>query len=236
MIAAVLIAVVASAQNKPVYEKAGNFYVSAQGGALFSYNDNTWTYRDFDKSSNLITPQASVAAGYYFNEAFGARLSVNYGQNKAAYNLKQTADRRFRPYDFNSVSVFADAILDLNGLKDLVRRLSPRIYGGIGLGHSFGFDNNFYYAECTNGPDHHPWQEAYLSKSNTVVGFRFGGILEYTLPSGLGFFVDVCGEAYTDRFDGIKPTSNDQDSVSRGYAGFPFDCRGIASFGVSFNF
>lgn len=195
------------------------FNISIQGGALVSVNDNAFSYVDNGKTFNLITPQGSLAFGYDFNHRFGIRLSAGYGKNASACNTVQTAGHGFYPYTFSSVNVFADALLNL-GLKESF--FSPKLYAGLGCAHTFNFTDAG-----------HPWQQ--VTKSNTVFGFRAGFIAQFDITSHFGLYIDLCGEAYTDKYNGLMPNAEDQKKVS-GYAGFPLDLRGLASLGVIFHF
>jgi len=202
------------AQDKPAHP----FYISLQGGALVSVNENTFSYRDNGKTLDLITPQGALAVGYDFSNRFGARLSGSFGKNVSACNVYQTAAGGFYPYNFKSINIFADAILNLkpSGV------FSPKLYVGLGGAHTFGFSD-----------PGHPWQK--VSGSNTVFGFRGGFITQWDLSQRFGIFADLCGEAYTDSYNGLLPNSDDQTKVD-GYAGFPLDLRGLCSLGVLFRF
>jgi len=213
---------VAGAQNKPVYDREGRVFISAQGGVAASIFDNAWSYYDFAKITDLFGGQGSVSLGYDFNTMWAVRLNVGYAKDHAAYNIKQTAGGFFRPYDFNSVSGFVDVILDLNGIKGNIRRFSPKLYGGLGVGYSYKFEDQF------DGPVH-PWQ--ITTDPNVAFAGRFGFIGEYCFANGFGLYVDLAGEGYLDNFSGLCP--KDGEITKNGhYSGFPFDVRGLVSFGV----
>jgi len=230
--ALLLFAAAAIAQERPVYDHSGSFFIAAQGGVSYSVNENHWTYRDEGKLGDLIQPLGGLSVGYWFNPEWGVRLNGAYGNNRSALNVKQKSAGKFCPYEFKSMSVFVDALLDIRGIKGDIGRWRPIIFGGIGYGHSWGINN-------LGDPEYwrNHWQTYFhLKDPNNVFGFRFGGILEYTLPNGLGFFGEITGEAYTDRFNGLQPTKANNEAVASGIAGFPFDCRAYANFGVSFHF
>lgn len=200
-------------------ESTKPFSISIQGGALFSVNENSFSYLDNGKAFQLITPQGGVSFGYDFRHRFGVRLDVSYGKNAGACNTVQTSTQGFYPYTFNSLNIFADAVLNL-GAK--ASPFSPKLYLGIGGAHTFGFS-------ATD----HPWQT--VSGSNTAFGFRGGFIAQYDFTSRFGIFADLRAEAYSDNYNGLRPNSEDQDKAT-GYAGFPMDLRGIASLGVVYHF
>ena len=52
---------------------------------------------------------------------------------------------------------------------------------------------------------------------------------------GSGIFSDLCGEAYTDMFNGLRPAERDH-TAGTGYAGFPFDLPASPRLGVLYRF
>ena len=192
-----------------------------QGGPMYSINENHFSYREHGKGWNLFTLQGAAAIGYEFTEGLGVRVSVGYGNNASAANSHDTGGG-FYPYQFKSVNAFVDGTLDLNGNYAIEQAFRPRLYAGIGLGHTFGFTDA-----------KHPWQGQYITTLNNVFGFRGGFIGEYDFTRVFGIFVDLCGEAYRDNYNGLQPTEKDQGFFT-GYAGFPLDLRFTLSFGVIF--
>jgi hypothetical protein len=210
------------AQNKEAYDYTGRFNVSVQGGMSYSLSENHFGYYDNHRVKDLFNLQGSVSLGYDFSPAFGLRLNVNYGKNSGACNVKQTHANGFWPYDFSNVDFFADAMLNLFGLAEETGPFTIKLYAGIGWAYTFGFTEAG-----------HPWQDTY--KDNGSLGLRLGGICEYDFKSGFGIFADVSGAAYTDRYNGLEPYNEDQDSYN-GYAGFPFDLKAQLSLGVIYHF
>lgn len=205
----------ADASAKP----ARPFNVSLSGGTLLSLGENTFTYRDNGKFGDLFGYQGGLALGYDFSNVFGVRLSAVFGSNASACNTVQTSAHGFYPYQYKGVNVFADALLNLTSSR---QGFSPILYAGIGGAHTFGFTD-----------PRHPWQR--LSPQNTAFGFRFGFIAEYNFSPVFGLYLDLCGEAYTDNYNGLKPTTEDATHY-QGYPGFPLDLRFPVSFGVIFHF
>ena len=110
-----------------------------QGGPMYSVNENGFSYRENGYGGKLFSLQGSAAIGFEFTEALGLRLSVAYGDNRSAANTRQTAAHGFYPYNFRSVNGFLDGTLDLNGNYAVERAFRPRLYAGIGVGHTFHF-------------------------------------------------------------------------------------------------
>lgn len=208
-----------------------------QGGPMYSLHENHFSYRENDCAGKLITLQGSAVIGYEFTNALGFRVSVGYGDNRGAANTRNTSAHGFYPYDFRSVNAFLDVTLDLNGNYAIDRAFRPRLYAGVGFGHTFNFTKPTDYGTQKTWPGwevdnpFHPWQD--ISVQNKVFGFRGGFIAEYDFTRSFGIFADLCGEAYGDQYNGLQPTQGDQNQDD-GYAGFPFDLRASLSFGIIF--
>ncbi len=213
-------AFVAAAQSAPSHEN--RFYVSVQGADVLNLYENAFTYRDNGADLDLFTFQGGLGLGYNFSEAFGLRTQLAYGYDRGAANSLQTSAGGFYPYGFKHANLFVDAVLNLSGLNGEPSAFRPKVYAGAGCAYTFGFSD-----------PGHPWQT--VSGSNFAPGFRLGFIAEYTLSSGFGFFADLGGEFYGDTYNGLRPSSGDQQAFT-GYAGFPFDLRGLFSLGIMYLF
>ena len=220
--AALLLACAWAFASQPPVSSEGHFYIGLQAGPMLNLYENTFSYKDNGKTLDLITFQGGIVTGYDFNEIFGLRLSASYAKNASACNVRQTSGGGFYPFTFSSFNVFADAVLNLTGLAKRVSPFSVSLYGGLGLGHTFHMSDA-----------HHPWQVP--NDPNTAFGFRFGGVAEYSFSPHFGIFADLCGEAYTDNYNGLKPTREEQADYE-GYGGFPLDLRGLVSFGLKYRF
>jgi len=221
-----------SAQDWSSYDPTGKFSISVQGGPMLSISENAFSYKDNGKTAKLITPQASISVGYDFTKAFGLRANIGYGKNMSACNTYDTAMHGFYPYSFKNISCFVDAILQLNYVNNSWSAFCPKLYFGLGGAQSFGFNEVNFGSYTKNDPSYkrfHPWQD--VNESNGVIAFRLGFIAEYNFSQNFGIFADITGEAYTDNFNGLMPKSGDFDAF-HGYAGFPFDLRGLISLGA----
>jgi len=221
--AALLIGATALLAQNPS-DHSGQLSLSVQGGVLFSVNENHFTYFENSKTKDLFNPQASVALGYDFTKVFGTRVQVGFSKNAAAANSRETNGHGFYPYTFKSITAFADFVLNVSALAEFDGPFCLKGYAGLGYGRSFDLTDSG-----------HPWQGAYITDPNNVFGFRLGGICEYNFSKGFGVFADLGGEAFTDKFNGLRPTEEDH-SGREGYAGFPFDLRATLSLGVVCHF
>lgn len=208
---------------QPNHSHEGRFYLGLQQGPMLNIYENAFSYRENGKTLNLFTMQFGLVAGYDFNDIFGLRLSGSYAKNAGACNVRETAGGGFYPYTFNSLNFFTDAVLDMHGLADVISWFRMKLYGGLGMAHTFHMTD-----------PKHPWQK--LIDPNNVFGFRFGAIAEFNLTSHLGLYADLCGEAYTDLYNGLMPTKEEQNAMYEGYGGFPLDLRGLVSVGILFRF
>ena len=211
---------VAGAQS--VFPHEGCVSFTVQGSAALNLYENAFSYRDNGVAIDLFTYQGALGLGYDFNEAFAIRTQVAYGYDAGAANSRQTSGGGFYPYSFRHVNVFLDAVLNLSGIGGKATAFRPRIYTGVGGAYTFGFTDSG-----------HPWQV--ITNKNKAFGFRAGAIAEYVMRSGIGFFADACGEFYTDQYNGLQPSEEDQQAFE-GYAGFPFDVRGLVSLGMVYYF
>lgn len=211
-----------AAEGESSESHARRLYVAPMGSVVLDIYENAFSYRENNRDFELVTLQAGLALGYDFTDSFGLRLSAAYGNDAAAGNVRQTAGGGFYPYSFHHVNAFLDGVLNLNGLAGRITKFRPKLYGGLGGAYTFGFTDA-----------KHPWQK--INDPNTVFGFRLGFIAEYTFDSGLGLFGDLCGEAYTDMYNGLMPTKEEQKDYE-GYGGFPLDLRSLLSFGFVYHF
>ncbi len=218
--------------------------VAIQGGALFSMNENSWTYYNDDKSKlpagqlaasreklgygmkNLFTPQASVAVGYDFGHAFGLRVQANFAKNASAGNHNESSGGGFYPYSFKSVSAFADAVFNISGFvnSDKQHLLETKIYAGAGFGRSLSADTKYLPDGADGGSTYD------IEVPSNAFAFRAGLIEEIYINKHMGAFVDVNLESYTDKFNGFVSVDTAEDTS------FPYDLRVVGSFGLVFHF
>ena len=202
--------------------------IAVRGGVMGNVNENASSYIRHGKTIGLFTFGFSIDGMYDFTNLFGTRLSVSTGKNSGAANSLQSGGG-FYPYYFNSVSVFADAMIHFGTPEDA---FSSRIYGGLGYAHSYNFVKATEWS--------HEWDDIYgniphVTSPNNVFGFRLGYLGEWHVTPEVGILVDACGEFMLDKFNGLQPYSDDHDRFT-GYAGFPFDMRFVLSLGIAYHF
>lgn len=201
-------------------QKSMKYFVSAQGGAALSLNENSHAYSAEKRAGDLFSWEGSFAVGTYFNERYGARLSFEYSDNRAATNYQESL-YVFRPYKFRSAIGFADFIVNA-GDTSVPKICNFRFFAGLGYAYSFDFRKETD-VPCWLGLDTNPHHS---------FGLRAGMILEFVIPGDIGFFFEPCFEMFTDNYNGISPV----DPATGQKLGFPFDYKINNSIGVVFHF
>ena len=190
------------------YQFGHRWNIAVQGGPTLFYAENSESYKDNTLGWTIPTWHAAFSIGYNFSNAHELRVSFGYGQNHSALNPYGG----FYPFSFRAAHVFADYLLNFNGLGEYDTGFNPRMYAGLGCAYSFGITE---VAE-------HPFQVTH--EPNIVPGIRVGTVLEYDFRSGLGLFADFGVSAYTDWYNGLEPIS------------FPLDVEIKLSLGVIYHF
>lgn len=163
--AALLIAGAANAQEKEIKENP--WFVSAQGGASVATGDI-----DFGK---LISPQASVSFGKYFNPVWGARLTVQGWEGRGP----KSADSELAK-DFYQGSIIADGLANLS---QAIKTSDSRVFDLSAL-LGLGFNRNFSYGE------------------NSLLG-RVGLIGQFKVSKVLSLDIEATLNGVSDRWNGL---------------------------------
>lgn len=212
VVAALLLTMVSFAAKprlKPVspYQYGQRWYFSVQAGPMVSVGEYSSTFAKNDRPFDILTWHGALSIGYNFNDAWDLRISGSYSYNPGSLNPYGG----FFPYHFQAAHLFADAIINTNGLAELNIPFSPKFYLGLGAAYTHSFTE-------TN----HPFQT--LSPQNFVPGVRLGGIAEWDTPSGFGWFIDLGVEGFWDWYNGQAPE------------GFILDLEFKLSFGIIYHF
>ena len=205
------------AQKRTPIEK--HWSLGLDAGLIVSLNENSFSYARNHQVGGLLTLHKGIQAGYDFTAPFGIRASLAWDRNAGACNVQETGNKQgFYPYKFSSLNGFVDFMLGFR--KSEKTLFCPKLYLGIGGAYTFNYTDSG-----------HPWQK--VDDPSGAFGMRLGAIFEWRLSPVIGLQLDLCGEAYTDHYNGLEPNKGDQSKVE-GYAGFPLDLRGIASVGILF--
>lgn len=204
-----LFSVTASPRLKPVspYQYGHRWYFSLQAGPMVSVGEYSSTFAKNDRPWDILSWHGALSIGYNFNDAWDLRISGSYSYNPGCLNPYAG----FYPYHFQAAHLFADAIINPNGLAELNIPFSPKFYLGLGAAYT----HNFTEVE-------HPFQT--LSPQNIVPGVRLGGIAEWDSPGGFGWFIDLGVEGFWDWYNGQTPE------------GFVLDLEFKLSLGIIYHF
>lgn len=198
-----------------VRELRKGWYVSLQGGGVYSMSENC-RYASF---GDMITPAGALSVGKEFSYGYGARLQFYYGKDKGKMNKYINPPYAGAEYEFKDFSVFVDATFNLTYLLNSNHpKYRPfEIYGFAGLGlvytHDMDLDGCDYK---TVGYDLDPSDRANL-------GIRAGFIGAYHLNKAWDLSLELGMTAITDKFNGVK-------------AGMGVDMRANAMLGLVYHF
>ena len=165
---------------------------SVQGGVLWSHNENT---RELS-FGDLLTPGAAIGVGYDFTHNVGVRAQLGYGRNVSVIN-PEVINYGSKPYNFNDVSLFGDAVFNLSHMcsREMRKNFVVELKGYVGMGCVFA--NNY---------DDMVVPHLYDIKDNgqTVFAMRFGFITDWHVTQALSLYGDLGLTAYTDGFNGVN--------------------------------
>lgn len=224
------------------------FNISVQGGALYSLNENAWTFNNDSKATSAsvlqaaraalkgdytgrTTGQGSISLGYDFGHALGIRLQGGYSMNSSAGNHNQDPTQSFHPYSFTAVTGYADAVFNISGFINPEKQhlFETKLYAGLGAAKSSLADDRYIL------PNEETGYEGYETDfGKAVFTYRAGIIEEMYISRHLGAFIDLNIEALTDMFNGRESMGAPSDEDKNG--SFPYDIRLVGSFGVTFHF
>ena len=212
VVVALMVATMAFAAKprlKPVspYQYGHRWYISLQGGPMISVGEFSSSFSENGHGWDLLSWHGALSLGYNFNDAWDLRISGSYSYNPGALNPYAG----FHPYHFQAAHLFADAIINFNGLAEYNISFNPKVYMGLGAAYTHSFT-------ATD----HPFQT--LSPRNVVPGVRLGGIAEFDSPNGFGWFIDLGAEGFFDWYNGQAPE------------GFLLDMEFKLSFGIIYHF
>ncbi len=187
-----------------------HWYVQGQIGAQETLGEASF--------GDLLSPNAQVAAGYQFNELFGARLNLNFWQSKAAQTFEQ---EQFK-WKWNYVAPVVDVTFDLSnfvlGYKP-ERLCDVNIFAGIGANFAFSNDeaqkaNTAILALANEG----------LTSSQTMSGpalrklwdgtttrfvFQLGAALDFRVAENLKVGLEFNANTLADGYNSKKANNSD---------------------------
>lgn len=187
------------------YRPYPHMFVGLNGGAQVSF-----TNYDFGK---LITPDAGVQFGAYFNPVIGARVHVGGLWNRGG--IKSANDT----YDFNTVTGSADLLVNVTNIfrEDKDKVFNFILLGGVGLAGAW--DNDEFHTLAAHAAEDYPfaWEDNRISH-NIRLGMQF----DFNIAKHFGMNLEL---AANNRADRINSKTSDRD-----------DWNAQASVGLIFKF
>ena len=196
----------ASAQeaDKTVNVFNPHWYVQAQVGGQYTLGEIS-----FDK---LLSPNAQLGVGYYFNKVVGARLSLNTWQSKAGQKVQNTTYK----WKWNYVAPMVDATFNLSNLFcgfDPNRVVDFGVFGGIGANIAWGNDEaadaqkailaNKTVSNATSVGVHAPLEYLW-DGSKAHFAARLGANVDFRVSEKVKIGVELSANTLSDRFNSKK--------------------------------
>ncbi|MCR5351360.1 MAG: hypothetical protein K6E35_02550, partial [Bacteroidales bacterium] len=96
------------------YQYNHRLYIMASAGPMTTFSENSDSYATYGVGGDRLVYFGSVSLGYNVTDTWDIRLSGSYSRNAGAL----LPYRGFFPYSYNSVVVFADAVVNYNALGE----------------------------------------------------------------------------------------------------------------------
>lgn len=189
------------------YQFQKRWNIAFQGGPMLFYGEYSETFGSNGRGWDNFCLFSGVSIGYNFTNAHEMRVNVNYARPNSA----GMPYGGFYPYSFRSIHGFVDYLINFNGLAEEDQAFNPRIY--VGLGVAYAWD----HSEFT-----HPFQG--LKDYSVSPGVRLGTVMQYDSTKGVGLFLDLGLEGYTDWYNCQEPVA------------FPLDIQFKVSLGIIIHF
>lgn len=180
---ALLLGVSTAAQAQSVEDNYPYNFITVQGGA-----QGTFTNYDFTK---LITPQAALSFGRYFNSKVGARAHFQGWQKKGAI-----ADT----YKFNAVTGDLDLLMNMTNIIN-PNRLSDKFDWVLlaGFGVNYGWDFDEFNAQ--NRATYFVQNPELCGTKHSTYNGRFGTQFNLNLSEKLALGLEVDANYKNDEFN-----------------------------------
>ncbi len=193
---ALLFGVTTAAQAQSVENKYPYNFVSLQGGA-----QATLTHYKF---TDLITPQAAVSFGRYFNSKVGARLHVQGWQIKSGFKQDRFAFlTEDKGYKFNAITGDLDLLVNMTNVLN-PNRINDKfdwvLLAGFGVNYAWDFDEFNEILPLINANNYYVGPEMCGTKHSTFNG-RFGTQFNFNLSKCLALGLELDANYKNDEFN-----------------------------------
>lgn len=169
-----------------------HWYLLPQAGAAYTLGET--------KFKDLISPAASLSAGYQFSPVFGLRFGASGWQGKGSWVSPRN------DYKFNFVQANLDAVLSFT---NLFMGYNPSrvidVYGFLGIGGTYGFHNDDVEALVAKG---YGFEKAWSGHRWFLPG-RGGLGIDFNVSNHVALNLEVNANGYNDHFNSKKGSSAD---------------------------
>lgn len=172
-------------------------FITVQGGAQVTFTDYN--------ISKLITPQAALSFGRYFNSKVGARLHVQGWESKGGFAVSRfpglTADQE---YKFKAFTGDLDLLLNMSNIINPHRTsdvVDWVLLCGFGVNYTWGYDDfNSIIHSMKQGNNYYVGPELCGTKHSTFNG-RFGTQVNFNVSKNFAIGVEVDANFKNDEFN-----------------------------------
>lgn len=168
--------------------------------------------------SDLLSPNAQLGVGYYFNPVLGARLTANAWQSKAGIDYK-TIDESWK---WNYVAPMLDLSVNLSnwiGGFNPERKISFGTFAGLGCNIAFNNDEandamaNLYtsggaYAQMSNAHKQQNMDNVWSDTKAFMVA-RVGANMDYRFNDRLSANLEASANTLSDKYNSKKAKNAD---------------------------
>lgn len=188
---------------------AGNWFIGIQAGVNHSLSENA----RFGSFGAMTKPSVAITVGRYFAPAIGARIQLSY-MRQASRADSEAIDAYPSiygkgNYNFNMFGGYLDGLFNFNNIFGQYNEKARfNVVGilGIGLSHSFGFDDKVeaWAPEASTWSNiQEPAPYKIYTDANTYFAVRGGLQLNYALNSSLNLNLEATITATDDGYNGI---------------------------------
>lgn len=180
---ALLFGVSTAAMAQTVEDNYPYSFIGLQGGAQVTFTNQKFT--------DLITPQAALSFGRYFNSKVGARVHVQGWQIKSA--ITDT-------YKFNAITGDIDLLMNLTNIINPLRtcdKFDWVLLAGFGVNYGWDFDE---FNEQNNALAINP-NPFICSSKHSCFNSRLGMQFNFNLSDRLALGLEIDGNMKNDEFN-----------------------------------
>lgn len=196
--------------TETVYEFNRHWDLQLGVGAQYTLGERSF--------GDLISPNAQLGLGYYFNPVLGTRLTVNGWQSKAGIDYK-TIDEAWK---WNYVAPMLDLTVNVSNWIagfNPERKINFGVFGGLGANIAFNNGeasdvmNSLYstggaYSQLSNAHKQQNMDNVWSDTKAFLVG-RVGGNMDYRFNDRLSASIELSANTISDKYNSKKAKNAD---------------------------